>query len=76
MSVVRLAPGWTRTELVEEGFDPRGRDRFEAAVMARTPVRRWGTPADYGDITVGLLDPALSYHTGDLITVDGGYSIY
>ena len=44
--------------------------------MARTPARRWGDPADYAAAAVMLLDPTLSFHTGDLVTVDGGYTIF
>jgi NAD(P)-dependent dehydrogenase (short-subunit alcohol dehydrogenase family) len=70
-----LAPGWTKTDLVETGFDPDGHSRFEQAIMARTPTRRWGTTDDYAAVAVLLLDPEQSYHTGDMLTVDGGYTI-
>jgi NAD(P)-dependent dehydrogenase (short-subunit alcohol dehydrogenase family) len=39
------------------------------------PIPRLGTPADCGGIVVYLLSDAASYHTGDLITVDGGLAI-
>ena len=71
-----LAPGWTRTDLVEEGFTGAGGAKFEEAIVARTPARRWGDPADYAAAAVMLLDPTLSFHTGDLVTVDGGYTIF
>lgn len=71
-----LAPGWTRTDLVDTGFDTAGREKFEQAVIARTPARRWGKPADYSAAVVNLLDPSQSFHTGDMITIDGGYTIF
>jgi NAD(P)-dependent dehydrogenase (short-subunit alcohol dehydrogenase family) len=71
-----FAPGWTRTDLVDDAFDGAGRSKFEQAIVARTPVRRWGTPSDYAAALVELLDPEQSFHTGDIITVDGGYSIF
>jgi NAD(P)-dependent dehydrogenase (short-subunit alcohol dehydrogenase family) len=37
------------------------------------PLRRWGTPADFGALAVYLACSASGYHTGDVITVDGGY---
>jgi NAD(P)-dependent dehydrogenase (short-subunit alcohol dehydrogenase family) len=37
------------------------------------PMRRWGVPADFGGLAVYLASPASSYHTGDVITIDGGY---
>jgi NAD(P)-dependent dehydrogenase (short-subunit alcohol dehydrogenase family) len=39
------------------------------------PIPRFGTPEDCAGIVVYLLSDAASYHTGDLITVDGGLSI-
>ena len=40
------------------------------------PVRRWGTKEDFAGLAVYLASPASSYHTGDIITIDGGYSIF
>jgi NAD(P)-dependent dehydrogenase (short-subunit alcohol dehydrogenase family) len=39
------------------------------------PIPRFGTPEDCAGIVVYLLSDAASYHTGDLITVDGGLSV-
>jgi NAD(P)-dependent dehydrogenase (short-subunit alcohol dehydrogenase family) len=39
------------------------------------PIPRSGTPADCEGIVVYLMSDASSYHTGDMITVDGGLSI-
>ena len=41
--------------------------------MPRIPMRRWGVPADFGGIAVYLASRASSWHTGDIITLDGGY---
>ncbi|MCU1454127.1 MAG: putative 3-oxoacyl-[acyl-carrier-protein] reductase [Acidimicrobiales bacterium] len=71
-----LAPGWTETELIESGFGTTaGPGALEKAIVRRTPARRWGTPDDYGRAAVMLLDPTLSFHTGDVMTIDGGYTI-
>jgi NAD(P)-dependent dehydrogenase (short-subunit alcohol dehydrogenase family) len=40
------------------------------------PARRWGTPEEFQAVAAYLADPALTYHSGDEITVDGGYSIF
>lgn len=70
-----LAPGWTATNLVDEGFRGHDRERFEEAIIGRTPARRWASVDDYAPIAVALLDPDTSFHTGDVVTVDGGYTI-
>jgi NAD(P)-dependent dehydrogenase (short-subunit alcohol dehydrogenase family) len=36
-------------------------------------MRRWGTADDFGGLAVYLASRASSYHTGDVITIDGGY---
>jgi NAD(P)-dependent dehydrogenase (short-subunit alcohol dehydrogenase family) len=50
-----------------------GWDKFVANVLPRVPMRRWGVPADFAGIAVYLASPVSSYHTGDTITIDGGY---
>jgi NAD(P)-dependent dehydrogenase (short-subunit alcohol dehydrogenase family) len=68
-----LLPGWTETEMIEPGKE---NVRWVEATIKRTPVRRWGRPADLRDIAAYLADPSLAFHTGDSIVVDGGYSIF
>ena len=41
--------------------------------MPRVPMRRWGKADDFAGLAVYLASPASSYHTGDVITIDGGY---
>ena len=67
-----LLPGWTDTDLMAPG---KGNQRFVDATIGRTPVRRWADPAEFGSIAVYLADPAPTFHTGDSIVVDGGYTI-
>jgi NAD(P)-dependent dehydrogenase (short-subunit alcohol dehydrogenase family) len=47
-----------------------------ANTTARTPARRWGQPEDMGPAAVFLSDPTLTFHTGDTVVVDGGYTVY
>ncbi len=65
-----VAPGWVVTGMTGTFIDG---DRFEANVKPRIPVGRWGTPEDFGGIAVYLASDASSWHTGDTITIDGGY---
>jgi NAD(P)-dependent dehydrogenase (short-subunit alcohol dehydrogenase family) len=39
-------------------------------------VRRWGQPEEFGGIAVYLASTASSFHTGDEILIDGGYSAF
>jgi NAD(P)-dependent dehydrogenase (short-subunit alcohol dehydrogenase family) len=68
-----LVPGWTITDLARGGYD---NDRFREATVARTPVRRWAEPAEFSDIAAYLCDKTQTYHTGDAVTIDGGYTVF
>jgi NAD(P)-dependent dehydrogenase (short-subunit alcohol dehydrogenase family) len=65
-----IAPGWVVTGMTDDFIEG---DRFEAAVKQRIPVGRWGAPTDFAGIAVYLASDASSWHTGDTITIDGGY---
>lgn len=66
-----IAPGWVVSGMTD-GFIEG--DRFESRVKPRIPLRRWGTADDFGGIAVYLASDASSWHTGDTITIDGGYT--
>lgn len=68
-----LLPGWTVTEMTSRGY---ASDRFREVTVARTPVRRWADPSEMGPAAVFLADPTTTFHTGDTITVDGGYTVF
>ena len=67
-----LLPGWMDIETHPE---MRENEQFVDVTTRRTPVRRWGTPADLREAIVFLADPTITFHTGDTIVVDGGYTI-
>jgi NAD(P)-dependent dehydrogenase (short-subunit alcohol dehydrogenase family) len=54
----------------------RSNERWVDATVRRTPVRRWGVPADFRSVAAYLADPSLSFHTGDSVVVDGGYTVF
>jgi hypothetical protein len=68
-----LLPGWTLTDMAAPGY---ASDKFRNATVSRTPVRRWADPDEMGPAAVFLADPTTTFHTGDTITVDGGYTIF
>ncbi|MHA5053086.1 SDR family oxidoreductase [Streptomyces sp. SD15] len=71
--VVGLLPARIDTDRVREldGFsaDP---EATRAANEARIPLRRYGTPEEFGRTAAFLLSPAASYLTGLMLPVDGG----
>ena len=68
-----IIPGWIETAMTEAAF---GYQKFVDNVMPRIPMRRWGQPDDFGAIAVYLMSDASRWHTGDVIKIDGGFSIF
>jgi NAD(P)-dependent dehydrogenase (short-subunit alcohol dehydrogenase family) len=66
-----IAPGWIATELTRGLVDDADRS---AAILARTPMQRWGEPADVGGVAVFLCSQAARFITGAILPVDGGYA--
>ena len=67
-----ILPGFVETPLTEQLFQL---DVAQRQLLPRIPQRRWGQPEDLAGIAVYLASPASRYHTGDAITVDGGFSV-
>ncbi|GGV81438.1 SDR family oxidoreductase [Streptomyces thermoviolaceus] len=72
--VVGLLPGRIDTDRVRE-LDARSADpeATRAASESRIPLRRYGTPEEFGRTAAFLLSPAASYLTGIMVPVDGGF---
>jgi NAD(P)-dependent dehydrogenase (short-subunit alcohol dehydrogenase family) len=68
-----VMPGWVATPMTGP---LQGWAKFEERVIGRTPIRRWGRPEDFGGIAVYLASDASRWHTGDVITIDGGYNVF
>lgn len=65
-----VLPGWIESDMTAPAL---GWDTFVAKVLPRVPLRRWGDPDDFSGIAAYLASDASRYHTGDVITIDGGY---
>ncbi len=68
-----VLPGWIDTDMTAAAT---GNDAFSNAVLPRIPIRRWGTPEDFGGIAVYLASDASRYHNGDCLVIDGGYRLF
>lgn len=68
-----ILPGWIDTEMTSHAQETKA---FADKVIPRVPARRWGEPADFGGIAVYLASDASSYHSGNTMIVDGGYSVF
>jgi NAD(P)-dependent dehydrogenase (short-subunit alcohol dehydrogenase family) len=67
-----VAPGWIATELTR----PLWQDNDKSyKITDRTPLGRWGTPADLVGSYLFLCSSAAAFITGVTLPVDGGYSI-
>ncbi|SEC54868.1 3-oxoacyl-[acyl-carrier protein] reductase [Streptomyces misionensis] len=71
--VLGLLPARIDTDRVREldalSADP---EATRAANESRIPLRRYGTPEEFGKVAAFLLSPAASYLTGLMVPVDGG----
>jgi NAD(P)-dependent dehydrogenase (short-subunit alcohol dehydrogenase family) len=65
-----VAPGWFDSEL--GGRDPDVVALREEQMRTRNPIPRAGRPEDLEGIAVYLMSDASSYHTGDVLVIDGG----
>jgi NAD(P)-dependent dehydrogenase (short-subunit alcohol dehydrogenase family) len=67
-----LGPGFVATPLTAEVASDPVRS---AALAARTMVGRNGEPQDFAGAAVFLASPASNYVTGQVIFIDGGFSV-
>ncbi|GAA2236311.1 SDR family oxidoreductase [Streptomyces amakusaensis] len=71
--VIGLLPSRIDTDRVRELDALSGdADAARAANESLIPLRRYGTPGEFGTVAAFLLSPAASYLTGVMLPVDGG----
>jgi len=66
-----IAPGWIETPMTVPARSDAARN---CAILDRTPLGRWGTPADIVGPALFLASDAARFITGAVLPVDGGYS--
>ena len=68
-----VAPGYIATALTQPLQDDPSKN---GPIVARTPMGRWGTPADVAGPVLFLCSDAAAFVTGAILPVDGGYLVY
>jgi hypothetical protein len=68
-----IVPGWIESEMTRDFFALKA---VQEKVLARVPMRRWGTGEDFAGLAVYLASPASAYHTGDVFVIDGAYALF
>jgi 2-deoxy-D-gluconate 3-dehydrogenase len=68
-----VLPGWIETDLTDGA--KREIEGLNERVVARTPAKRWGKPADLAGVAVFLCSAASDFVSGTAIPIDGGFSV-
>jgi NAD(P)-dependent dehydrogenase (short-subunit alcohol dehydrogenase family) len=66
-----VAPGWIETGMTRGHVADPERSR---QILDRTPMGRWGVPADIAGPALFLASDAARFITGAVLNVDGGYT--
>jgi NAD(P)-dependent dehydrogenase (short-subunit alcohol dehydrogenase family) len=67
-----VAPGWIETPLTAALREDQARS---SAILARTPLGRWGRPDDIAGGVLFLSSPLSGFVTGSVLAIDGGYLV-
>jgi NAD(P)-dependent dehydrogenase (short-subunit alcohol dehydrogenase family) len=66
-----LAPGYIKTEMA-----PVDRPEFKRYWIDDAPMQRYAMPHELGPSVVYLASDASSFMTGEVVVIDGGYSLF
>lgn len=67
-----LLPGYVKTEMVGDLLENK---KFVDRVMTRLPLRRFAIAEEFSGVAIYLMSDLSSYHTGDALLIDGGFTI-
>lgn len=72
IQVFGIAPGAVKTAMTASDFEPGGLAEW---VADQTPIKRWITPEEVADLTLFLASGHAQAMQGEIIKVDGGWSL-
>lgn len=72
ISVFGIAPGAVKTAMTKADFEPGGLSEW---VANETPIKRWILPEEVAELSLFLASGKASAMQGDIITIDGGWSL-
>jgi NAD(P)-dependent dehydrogenase (short-subunit alcohol dehydrogenase family) len=70
INVVAISPGFYATDLTAP---LRADAQKNAALMAATPMARWGDPKEIGQLALFICSEAAAFMTGNDVLMDGGW---
>ena len=72
IQVFGLAPGAVKTNMTASDFEPGGLADW---VAEETPIKRWLDPQEVADVSLFLASGKASAMQGEIIKIDGGWSL-
>lgn len=72
INVNAIAPGYMKTAMTAPFFE---KEEYRKLWLEPTPMKRPGEPEELGGAVVYLASPASSFMTGQVLVIDGGYTL-
>lgn len=71
INVYEIRPG-----VIETDMTATVKEKYDRLIdEGLTPIRRWGTPEDVGRAVAAIASGSLTFSTGEVINVDGGFHL-
>lgn len=72
VQIFGIAPGAVQTGMTQSDFEPGGLADW---VADQTPIGRWSQPTEIADLTLFLASGKAQSMQGQIVTIDGGWSL-